>query len=49
MNEPSPDHTISIRNDLKPGDVGYIIYLHGILYAHEQGWDYNLTDMSPYL
>jgi hypothetical protein len=32
--------SISIRHHLSPGDVGYIIYLHGILYAPEQGWDH---------
>jgi N-acetylglutamate synthase-like GNAT family acetyltransferase len=31
---------VSLRNQLKPGDVGYIIYLHGILYAQEYGFDY---------
>jgi N-acetylglutamate synthase-like GNAT family acetyltransferase len=31
---------VSLRNQLKPGDVGYITYLHGILYANEYGWDY---------
>jgi hypothetical protein len=31
---------ISIRHDLKPGDIGYLIYLHGTLYGQEYGWDH---------
>ena len=31
---------IAVRNILKPGDIGYLTYLHGVLYAAEQGWDY---------
>ena len=40
MNKPISDPIISIRHDLRPGDVGFITYLHGILYGPEQGWDY---------
>jgi len=40
MNDPSFDHFIFIRHDKHPGDVGYITYLHGILYSTEQGWDH---------
>lgn len=29
---------ISIRTELKPGDIGYVIYLHGELYGKEYGY-----------
>ena len=31
---------VDIRNNLKPGDVGYLTWLHGVLYAKEYGWDH---------
>lgn len=31
---------VSIRNELKPGDVGYLIHLHGWIYAQECGYDH---------
>jgi N-acetylglutamate synthase-like GNAT family acetyltransferase len=34
------DGLVSIRHDLRPGDVGYVTYLHGTLYAPKQGWDH---------
>ena len=41
------DHKISsnslekwkIRCIIKPGDIGYLIYLHGVVYAKEYGYD----------
>jgi len=33
---------VKIRHHLKPGDIGSITYLHGILYAKESGWDHTL-------
>jgi N-acetylglutamate synthase-like GNAT family acetyltransferase len=33
---------ITIRQNLQPGDIGYITYLHGVLYAKEYGWDHTL-------
>jgi ribosomal protein S18 acetylase RimI-like enzyme len=29
---------IKIRTELKPGDIGYVIYLHGLLYKNEFGY-----------
>jgi ribosomal protein S18 acetylase RimI-like enzyme len=30
----------SIRSSFRPGDIGWITYLHGTLYAKEYGWDH---------
>ncbi len=31
---------INIRNQVLPGDIGYITWLHGMDYSREYGWDH---------
>lgn len=37
---PAPPKDVLIRNDLRPGDLGSLIHLHGTLYGDECGWDH---------
>ena len=35
---------ISIRTELQPGDMGYVIYLHGLLYSREYNFGIQFED-----
>jgi GNAT superfamily N-acetyltransferase len=36
---PGPGGAITLRHDLRPGDLGSVVHLHGTVYAHENGFD----------
>src|SRR5215470_1245172 len=34
-----PEPVVSLRHDLRPGDLGAVVHLHGTVYAREYGFD----------
>jgi ribosomal protein S18 acetylase RimI-like enzyme len=37
--QPALGVPITLRTELRPGDLGMIVYLHGMIYAQERGFD----------
>ena len=44
MNNKLSLNDISIRTELQPGDMGYVIYLHGLLYSKEYNFGIQFED-----
>lgn len=44
MNNKIALNNISIRTELQPGDIGYVIYLHGLHYSREYNFGIQFED-----
>jgi GNAT superfamily N-acetyltransferase len=45
--------TVALRHEVRPGDIGWVIHRHGVVYARERGWDatfeaYVAETMAPF-
>lgn len=45
MQKSTSQKGVKIRHNIQPGDIGYVIYLHGILYREEHNFDLSFEFM----